>query len=557
MPYIVPSTNIRVLKNVPLSPDYEHTLYWPDRATQTSYFQGKTKYSFLNCTYTRPFNGKIRIERCADDLYDCNYLMFQNTNFGIKWFYGFITDVLYLSNNVSEITFQIDVMQTYYFDYMLDQCFVVREHTRDDTVGANLIPENLDTGEYIYDHAYRTGYLSAKSIVFAATFDYKYNPSPGMFVAGLFAGLHYSVFRDPDPSDVLDISAWISGAAARADGFVSAFYYPTDMMPANWDGPTVPEDIADPIYKTIPIPLKQSGAIDGYTPKNNKLYTYPYNFLYVTNGQGNSATYKYEFFKGTLLHPLQGNAPFILTGDFCPNPTMWLYPQYYKGSNQDETPLSPLYVGNYDEAISIGGWGQIPFATDTYRAWSAQHGTSLITGALSSALTGAMSGGAAGAAAGFARAAAPGVVESAVRGAIQTFNTEAAMPNQAHGTFSPMSQLALGIMDFWFYDKHITAEYAKVIDDYFTRYGYATNKIKVPEIHGRTHFTYTQTVGCTITPYNIGATASAPALGMPADAEAEICRIYNKGITFWVNPAEVGHYFGYQDNNAPIPVPSP
>lgn len=56
----------------------------------------------------------MRVEKKAEDLYDCNYLAFQNTSFGSKWFYAFITSVEYVNNITSEITFEIDVLQTYF-----------------------------------------------------------------------------------------------------------------------------------------------------------------------------------------------------------------------------------------------------------------------------------------------------------------------------------------------------------------------------------------------------------------------------------------------------------
>ena len=42
-----------------------------------------------------------------------------------------------------------------------------------------------------------------------------------------------------------------------------------------------------------------SDPIDGYEPKNLKMYTYPYNFLSVYAGTS-SATYRYEFFKNRM-----------------------------------------------------------------------------------------------------------------------------------------------------------------------------------------------------------------------------------------------------------------
>ena len=39
--------------------------------------------------------------------------------------------------------------ETWAFDYDIKSSFVEREHTNNDTVGANTQPENLEKGEYI------------------------------------------------------------------------------------------------------------------------------------------------------------------------------------------------------------------------------------------------------------------------------------------------------------------------------------------------------------------------------------------------------------------------
>ena len=114
--YIEPQTNVKLLRNVPLDNTYEHTIYFGDAGSQTSYFSGLTKYNLTNYTYQRVNSNQMRVAKKADDLYDCNYLMFQNTAFGSKWFYAFVTGVEYVNNETSTITYEIDVMQTWFFD---------------------------------------------------------------------------------------------------------------------------------------------------------------------------------------------------------------------------------------------------------------------------------------------------------------------------------------------------------------------------------------------------------------------------------------------------------
>ena len=126
--YIAPDTEIRVLRNVPLDNTYEHAIGWTERTQQTDYFKSKTKFTFSKQTYQRLQRGKMRVEKPAESLYDCNYLMYQNTAFGTKWFYAFITGVEYVNNITSEITFEIDPLNTWYFDWSFGDCFVEREN---------------------------------------------------------------------------------------------------------------------------------------------------------------------------------------------------------------------------------------------------------------------------------------------------------------------------------------------------------------------------------------------------------------------------------------------
>lgn len=534
--YIEPNTSIYILKGVPLDPTYDHTIYWYDINAQVNYFYSKVKYTFARQTYQRVNRGYMRIQRKAEDLYDCNYLMFQNTAFGNKWFFAFITEINYVNNEVSEVKYQIDVMQTYHFDYSLGQCFVEREHSETDVAGDNLVPENLDCGNYITDSYYRTGYLEDNSIVIAAPFfkdtDNIYKPSFGGKYAGLFGGLHYTVFNEdtidptiPGNTPEAEAVKFIQDAGEYQTQIVSMFYYPTDMLP----DPNSVGGVSAPVNKEVTIPKKQSGSIDGYTPKNNKLYTYPYNFLVVSNLQGNAAEYAYEFFYNPANGSQATNCKFYLTGDYCPNPTFWLYPQQYKNKRTE-----PLYQNwaAYEDGISMGGWGQLPWTSDSYKAWLAQNGSSLMVNALSSAASPLMGG-------------TVGASSAGVTIISSLANIEAAhsrMPPQAHGSFSPMSQLAVGVLDFWFIPKHITREYARIIDEYFTKYGYACHRVKEPNRNSRPQFNYVLTVDCLI------EALDTTGHGLPADDEATICGIYNKGITFWKNPANIGDY---TVNNAP------
>ena len=133
---------------------YEHTIYFNNRQTQATYFAARTLYDLTAQSYQRVQKGKMRVKVNAENLYNANYLMFQNAAFGNKWFYAFITAVEYINDAVSEITFEIDVMQTWLegtgLDYVLEECYVEREHTQTDVLFENLVEEHIDFGsEYV------------------------------------------------------------------------------------------------------------------------------------------------------------------------------------------------------------------------------------------------------------------------------------------------------------------------------------------------------------------------------------------------------------------------
>lgn len=498
--YIEPTTIIRVLHNCPLDKTYDHTIYFNSKNAQVSYFQGLTKYTFSEQTYQRVQRGKARVQRKAEDLYDCNYMMFQNSSFGDKWFYAFITSVEYVNNVTSEITFEIDVMQTWFFNYTLKRCFVEREHSVTDNIGDNIVPENLELGEYVSDDFDGTQKLGERSIVVASTFDKKYKDVGGGYYAGLFSGLHFNVF----PNTVDGAGAceqFILDAGSKSDGIVSVFLMPTAMI----TGVTEPAKVYK-ISKT-----KQLSSLGGYVPRNNKLFTYPFNFLYVTNLQGNGSAFPYEYFS-------TNKCTFTLTGDMSCNPACVLAPQNYKG-----------VLTNYDEKMVLSGFPQLGYTTDTFKAWIAQNASSLAVNALSTTMNYALAGGTLGGGVGASAGATAGLITGVANTLSQVYQA-AIKPNQAHGGAGSQTMGAIGLLDFAFMHKHIRPEFARIIDDYFNMYGYATHRVKVPNRSSRPYWNYVKTIGCVVTG------------SIPADDMYKICDIYNRGITFWKSGSSVGNY---------------
>ena len=528
MSYIEPNSTIKVLHNVPLDKTYDHTLFFAlnNQASQTNYFLSMTKYTFERQSYQRVNKNVLRIEKLADLLYDCNYMMFKNDRTGLqeRWFYAFINTVTYINENVAEIEYEIDVMQTWHYNYMLDYCFVEREHAATDVIGDNLVPENLELGEYQTGEAsfptamingVSTNVLAQKSIVIATSYDADGDvdhPEYAWFYGNLFSGLKLTAFSN-DQQGIDDAKAFIKDANdnLKTDGIISMFYAPTNFV----------TDSGDPVKQYTCTFTKQTTSFDGYVPHNKKLFTYPYNFLYVTNMQGKSAVFPYEFFSTS-------NCVFLLYGDFNLNPSVLLFPCYYKGANT-----------NYDELLQISGWPMCSWTTDVFQAWVAQEAAALPFSAMQTVVSSASSLTTAGMMSQVMGSDMPLLmskqgVTANIAGQVFNVCKEAAIhalqPPQSHGTQSGSTLASANLLNFAFYNKHIRSDFAQMIDQYFDMYGYATHRVKVPNRSVRDEWTYTKTVGCTI----IGA--------MPSDDQRKICDIYNNGITFWKNPSHVGNY---------------
>ena len=530
MPNIVPNSTVRLLTNCPLDKTYDHTIFFATRSAQTSYFEGLVKspastYTFTDVSYTRKDRGLKLQAPVGANLYDCNYMMFKNTAFENKWFYAFVTKVEYINNITWEIEFELDDMQTWFFDYELERCFVEREHSRTDELFGNLVPENLETGEYISngitrcdDNNIDTGsstssILSNLSLVFACTFDRNYNDYHGGVYTGLYSGLCLIDFPFPPTMTTANINTfvtnvrnWVDGAVqqGKVNGFMSTFVMPTSLIHSDTSPATTEGFTKTATFNTI----------DGYTPKNKKLFCYPYNFLYVTNFEGNSATYMFEYFDTPT------SMGFSLESVYCPIPEVILSPLNYKGSS----------LQNYDERLAIGKYPQLPFATDTWQAWMSMDASGDILSMVGRAGAGALLG----------TAVAPGVgtVVGAVGGLVSgiasiigtSYEKDIAPPQSQGSTSGSYGMCANKLLDFGFMHKHIRSEFAHIIDDYFTMFGYATHRCKVPNRNVRPHWTYTKTIGCCVKGE------------VPADSMAHICKIYDKGITFWANGSEVGQY---------------
>lgn len=542
--YVEPNTNVRILRQAPVDPEYNNTLLFQTDAQQTRYFMGLTKYNLSNYTYQRVQKGICRVGINAENLYDCNYMMFQNNAFGNKWFYAFIDNVEYVNNTTSEVRFTIDVLQTWrhFLDWEFNSVFVEREHSATDEIGDNIIPETLQTGEHIFNNY---GYLETVSgsplnlhelgiivaVVEVVGEEGEQHPvARGTLYDGIYGGAMLYGYSATQ-SGVEGVNSKIDEYVEAPDSIIGIYMCPKNLIPITVidTGNAIPFNAKQlPILCQISA-VSKTDTLNGYLPKNAKLYTYPYNFYHIDNGAGQTLALRYEFFEN-----LSPNV--VVESELTQPVKVVCRPTNYKGVT------TPFHALNYKETlntecISLDNYPMCSWNVDAWEAWVAQNSIPMILGA--GGRIASMAGGATAIASGSygALAGTAGGLVSSATSILSQLYSASIHADISKGVFNNGGvNCGNEKQDFFAGRCSVNAQQAKIIDDYFSMFGYATKEVKLPNLFTRPNWNYIKTIGCTIK----GA--------IPSDDEREICRIFDRGITCWHNASTFGDY---SQNNAP------
>lgn len=155
----IPSGDIYLLRDVPLTSSYEHTIDFKNADEQFNYFYGFIKKQISKYTYIRKEREYIAVELPLTDLDDVNYMLFRSAD-GERLYYAFVTDKAYSNPTSSVIFYSIDVMQTFQFDYKWNASYIRQAHvdrwTPEHKPIYSKTDEGLDYGtEYAVESAYR------------------------------------------------------------------------------------------------------------------------------------------------------------------------------------------------------------------------------------------------------------------------------------------------------------------------------------------------------------------------------------------------------------------
>ena len=580
MAVITPSTDLYLLK-VPLEIDDINQLDFASTTAQFNYFNSLPKLTVEDFTYQRK-DGTIRFNAQYDEIVTYNYVMYRNDAYSNKWFYAFITNMEYINDNMTMISIKSDVWQCWQFDLTFKPCQVTREHTNDDTIGKNTLPESLELGDMVtngnlvnFKQATPSGlpdyYVIAEVTQVAnegegQTLRYQWadgnthtlNPAINgiergtipLIVGGFlghYTGTYSTVAKLQELYDKCGLGDAIVNVYVLPQGLISNYneiiLYPSGVDPST-SGSTV-DGLGVPIATNGTTTMgtftfSRPSSIDGYVPKNNRMYCYPFCYFNISNNSGSSVPYRYEDFSG--------NITFVVDGCFGVSGNVKATPQNYKNISGTENGM--------DFSVNGAKYPVLSWKSDSYTNWLTQNSVNMET-QLRTATLATLVGGVGGAYTGFVHGITDtespfsmgnvfkqGAIGTAVGAAENSSDLFSAIRNQ-HVANTQANMMAdqvkgnLGAGDylwskyqspFTFVPMSVKAEYARCADEFLSQFGYSTNRVKRPNITGRRNWNYVKTTGCYID------------ADIPQDDLAEIKGMFDRGITIWHNPATFADY---------------
>lgn len=536
---------------------------------QQNYFSSKSKHTYDKCRY-QPRTATIKVKGYVDTLQNCNYGYYTNTYNGTsKTFYFWIVSKNYRAREVTELTIQIDVFQTWLFDFNFKPCFIEREHVNDDTYGRNTIPEDFELGDYL---TYFKGGISQlmQDICFLVGVTDTSSGTIGGIYGATYSGYTLKYYKKED-YELLNNYITDLCNQGKGDSIAFIFAFPNGMLSkyVSSSGSNI-SSFSGILEEIINVNWdeKQQGFIYkgySYIPHNNKIYTYPYSFITVKNASGSNVVLKRELFTDSI------NLQFQVDSVLTQHPTITITPLNYDGKEFA-----------IDDSISLDDYGLCSWNNDNYANWFAQHQHSIsaqssnataslnakqtvsennyqnalanrntnsdktalnttlnaltslgrfnVTGAVGSVVSGAGN-----AMLDYNQATANANNDLANSNLLNTTdyqNTISSLmasvqdaqvqPNTAKGsTASCGLDMARNTATFWVEQTAIKPEYAFMIDMYWQMFGYKVNRVGLPNLKSRQKWNYVKTVNCSI--YG----------ELPHEDADELSNIFNNGITIW------------------------
>ena len=547
------NSEIILCSGIKLDRNYENVLSYNEESMvnlcRNNQIYNAREYTFLGDTNYIDIECEYGIAMYA------NYVAFINPTFGNKWIFAWVTDVKLMNPSTSRIYFDIDVWSTWYSRFNVGKAFIEREHVEDDTFGKHTIIEGLETGEYTIKNEIDLSDLSDVCPVVCSTIAPNGTPSGqnifpyhSSYAGNRLESLGYYIFKGSlmttydggDQADCIDaLLTRFSEVFGSTDMIVSIFMAPKKLVGWTSDGTWTNfgtgaysfRNALDVFEHTSPIYIDydkpvyfndlgttRPSTFGSYTPVNNKCFCYPYQYINLTNNNGGNGIYNYEDFN-------TNNPSFEVSGIITPSCSIRAVPKNYKGLSKA-----------FNDGIQGAKYPICSWMNDLFTNYMTQQGVNIQLEIFKDVMTigaGVASGIATG---GVAGALGAGLMSSgltSILGTMAQIRQHSLVPPQARGNVNGADIGASNNkITFTLQNMQVKEEYIRIIDKYFSRFGYKVNDVKTPNLNSRQEFNFIK----------VGGLDELVSGNIPASDLEKINVILRKGVTIFHNYTNIGNY---------------
>lgn len=529
-----PSTNLRLL-SVPLESDYSNTLWFPNIEAQTTYFTGKIVKTFDDFNYIKKDNTIVVAEE-IDKLYNCNYIMYKNSNFSTRWFYAFINRMEWASNGSTRLYVSTDVIQTWFFDITYYQSYVDRCHSDTDVAGDNIVPEDFTTGSAGGYQVAGSYDVTPDGIAVFATSTYSGESKTGSVNSGIYSGAQNLVdFHIDNPGVGTILDSYVKNGTATA--VIRLQQYPYNLKNSS---------------HSISF-AKAPSNISGYTPTNKKLLSAAFITCFVSmygqeckfspayiTGSNVSIKLSADLTSGTISSFVENysNSDLSTIAMFAVIPESgWAYNQYkneynlHSGSNAIYQERSKLQRGVNTATSIIDAAGSIANLTDSAVRLVSPTNIFTPTANKISNLASSASNTVSSFSNAYTQLGKIDNITEDLTAITESYNAPATGSSAASNGY-----IATGKTKFTYGYKVPPLDLVKRCDKFLSVYGYKQSEYRSINLHARSNWTYIRTLG-------LNASGN-----FPDDDMKIIKQVFDKGVFFWSYTAQFGNF----DQNNPI-----
>ena len=176
---------------------------------------------------------------------------------------------------------------------------------------------------------------------------------------------------------------------------------------------------------------------------------------------------------------------------------------------------------NYNESIPLAKFPTCSWSSDAFINWLTTNAVNISSNIVSTGASVASGN--------------IGSVAGNIAGLIGQFYQASLLPSITGGNNSGDVNFSSGKNTFIIYHMRAKTEYLKIIDDYFTRFGYAIKKLELPNITGRKYWNYVE----------IGQNEEIGYGEVPSKFMDTINNACRRGVTIWHNHANIGNYSSF------------